>query len=135
MDNAALIASITKQVTESLVPTLVTAVKKDVLATLQPQMPGPSARNREALATLLPADGTLPTTALGISPNFIDGLAPDEVPRDQFHSRAIPLDLHVPNEVRGKILANKYVELDTLLPNPSVSNLALEGGTFQVVLP
>jgi hypothetical protein len=56
-----------------------------------------------------------------------------ETPRNIFHSKGIPLDLRVSDEIRAKIVANKYIDLDTALPKPSVSNYVPEAGTFQLV--
>lgn len=54
-------------------------------------------------------------------------------PTNLFHSKSIPLDLHVPDEVRAKIIGNRYVDLDVQLPRPTVSSAMPENNTFQLV--
>jgi hypothetical protein len=56
-----------------------------------------------------------------------------QAPSDLFVSRSLPLDLHVVDDTRAKIVANKYIDLDVLVPKPSVSPLIPEAGSFQLV--
>ena len=80
---------------------------------------------------------SVPSLALGMLPlhtqvSALEGATSDS-PHTLFHSRAIPIDLHVSDDIRTKIAANKYIDLDCLVPKTTISNKIPEAGTFQLV--
>ena len=118
--------------TKALVPTIVEAVKAASGTIPTPSDISTRPENQPRTDHLQ----TVPSIALGMpqhTPRLPFDEGPSDSPRDLFHSRAIPLVLHVPDEMRAKIASHKYIDLDCLLPNQSISHLAPDSGTFHVV--
>ena len=134
---------------DTLVSAITEAVKQDVFASLRA-----AGVFRGAQADVTPDVGQADITA-GVGPSHIPeeqsvpilalGMlhlhsrvsvldeATTDVPQTLFQSRAIPIDLHVTDDVRVKIVSNKYIDLDCLVPKPAMSNKIPEAGTFQLV--
>ena len=142
VDTATVISAISQELRNDIIPSLAETLKQDITATLKNNI------LQELQATMLPViRSDTPTVPTNISHDTVPSLALRmgqpclttreggicDTPDIHFQSLAIPLDNHIQDDLRLKIVSHKFVDLDTVLPKENFSRTAPESSTFKLI--